>query len=311
MKVYQTIRITDLPVLCKTHQHILKRRVALQAHKRALEQRGIEIGFDWLIDIFVKLEADLEKRIAYIYRSHIMYPILSHIGGCGDELGAKFIGFIEGKSQNLCADCGTEWKFGDDNTYKPQCRCKGKTVTRYGIECFDTVSRFRAFLGWGLPVKKKAGERTHYSPELKAHLYKLGVSFQKQKNRLYREHYLPAKERERGKFTAVVPAKKGKVKSLPEGVTTELHIHQRAFRIMVKHFIDAVYYTWRRELSLPLRQTYAEEYLGHTGPKLYLEDLLETRRHCEPRVTGNQVVVRAMVLWKPEATASHGLLETK
>jgi len=38
---------------------------------------------------------------------------------------------------------------------------------------------------------------------------------------------------------------------------------------------------------------------------------VETRSYCEPRVTGNQVVVRAMVLWKPEATASHGLLETK
>jgi len=154
----------------------------------------------------------------------------------GDELGGKLIGFIEAVE--------------DEN---------GRT----GIACFDTLSRLWAFCGWG-PPGRKIGERLNYNPELKAHCYKIGASFMRKGNKFYEKIYLPRKDYETSKFSAVVGAKKGEVKSLPEGVTTSIHIHERALRVMIKVFLGCLYYRWRELLGLPMRKTYAEEKLGHT-----------------------------------------------
>ncbi len=235
--VYQTAKIKDLPALAKAHQYVLKARLSLQSRRRAIRKRGGEFELDWLIDLFTRLEEDLEGLMDRTYREHILYLDLKHIKGLGTELGAKLVGFIEGVEDG-----------------------EGRT----GIACFDTLSRFWTFCGYGLPTKKTAGEKLHYNPELKAHCFKIATNFALARNKFYQKVYLPRKDAEVAKFDAVVSAKKGKVKTLPPGVTTSLHIHQRAVRVEIKAFLGCLYYRWRELLGLPRRVTYAEEKLGHT-----------------------------------------------
>lgn len=291
MKVYEMVKIKDLPSLSKAHQYVLKARLSLQGRKRALEARGEEFGLDWLIEIFVNLEVDLERLVKDTFRQHILYPELKRIKGSGDELMGKLIGWIEGVEQRLCPKCGAIWEkkknreeeIGEEAEgetkveWYPSCNCpeaKASYITRTGIACFDTVSQFRSFVGWGRPERKTAGSKTRFNPELKAHCWKLANSFIKAKGRLYREYYLPAREKEAGKFQ-IVKAQKGKVKELPPGVTTKLHVHLRATRKMLKAFLGGLYYSWRMALGLPCRPTYPQEYLGHTGKCYTLEDFYD------------------------------------
>ena len=239
----------DLPTVAKSHDYILKGRLALQARKRALEKREEEFDLDWLIDIFTDLEGSLEKVIHNAYKSHILHPELSRIKGLGPELGGKLIGLIESVSD------------GD----------------RTGIACFDTLSKLWAFSGFGVPVEKRvSGEKIKYNVALKHHLYKIARSFIFQNNKFYQLIYVPRLQHEERKFNAIVSAKKGEVKELPEGVTTKLHIHQRARRVMVKFFLGCLYYHWRDLLGIPSRVTYAEEKLGIPSPYRYrLGDFLD------------------------------------
>lgn len=285
------VKMKDLPALAKAHQYILKGRLSLQSRKRALASRGEEFELDWLIDTFIKLEDRLEGYIADAYKTHPIYPELSRVKGLGDELGGKLIGFIEAVDRRFCAKCGAEWKKvrvgGEESAgnwiWEQRCPCEvyetpevaspGYT-SKTSIACFDTLSRLWAFCGYGLPGKKVAGEKLNYNPELKAHLFKIAQSFTRSRNKFYEEVYLPRKDSEATKFSAVVPARKGAVKELPESVTTVLHIHQRAVRVMIKVFLGCLYYRWREIEGLPCRQTYAEEHLGHTA-RYKLEDFMD------------------------------------
>ena len=240
------VETRDLPTVAKSHDYILKGRLALQARKRTLEERGEEFGLDWLVDIFTDLERSLEKVIHDAYKSHVLYPELSRIRGLGLELGGKLIGLIEPVS--------------DGN--------------RTGIACFDTLSKLWAFSGFGLPEKRVSGEKVKYNPTLKHHLYKVARSFIFQGNKFYQLVYVPRVEYETKKFESVVGARKGGVKGLPDGVTTRLHIHRRARRVMTKTFLGCLYYHWRETLGIPSRVTYAEEKLGIPNP-YRLEDFLD------------------------------------
>ena len=235
--IYAKTHIKDLPALAKAHQYILKGRLSLQGRKRILEERGAEFGLDWLIESFQKLEEEIEKVIEQSYSTHILYPELSRIKGLGGEWGGKLIGFIEAVK--------------DDD---------GRT----GIACFDTMSRFWAFCGYGLPERKQSGKQLNYHPELKAHIRKIAaMGFLIHQNQFSKVYY-SRKEIEKGKFDLVVSAKKGEVKKLPEKVTTTLHIHERAVRYMAKVFLGCLYFRWRELLGLPSRPLYSEEHLGHT-----------------------------------------------
>jgi len=251
MKTYSAVKIEHLPRLAKAHRYILKARLSLAARKHALRKRGEAFELEWLLDSVTNLELELEQTLKRTYQAHRMYPYLKHIRGLGSELGAKLIGELDSVSQD------------------------GAT----GIACFDTLSKLWTFCGYGLPARKQSGKKLNYNPHLKSHLHKIAVSFGKSGNRygnkFYEEVYLPTKEKETGKFDAVVKAKKGEVKTLPPTVTTELHIHRRAQRKMIKVFLGCLYYKWRELEGLPVRQTYAEEKLAHTT-RYSLEDFIDT-----------------------------------
>jgi len=240
------MEIRDLPQLTKTHDHILRARLGLEKRKKVLQERGEPVGFDWLLGQVKKLERDLEDAIEMVYMRHPLYPYLKNIKGLGTELGGKLIGWIEGVERD----------------------------GQKGIACFDTLSRFWAYLGWGLPERRTSGQKTGYRPSLKGHMFKIARSFNMKGNQFYEKVYLPAKEAEASKFVAVVQARKGQVKKLPPGVTTELHIHQRAVRKMIKMFLGCLYFKWREIEGLPTRSTYAEEYLSHTT-RYRLEDFYD------------------------------------
>ena len=222
----------ELATLSKAHQYILKGRVALEARQRMTSDGTVP---DWLTQRYADLERDIEKEISSLYKDHILYDDLRRIKGLGLELAPKFLGFIESIENN------------------------GTT----GIACFDTVSRFWAFCGYGQAIKPIAGQKLNYNTELKSHLFKIGTSFMKARNQFYERIYLPRKDYEATKFEAIVEAKRGKSKGLPEGVTTQLHIHNRALRYMIKFFLACLYYHWRERLNIPSRPLYSIEWLKH------------------------------------------------
>ena len=54
------------------------------------------------------------------------------------------------------------------------------------------------------------------------------------------------------------------LKTEPDGVLYQGHLHQMAMRRMIKLFLCHLWVEWRKALELPGRIPYAIEYLGHS-----------------------------------------------
>lgn len=122
-------------------------------------------------------------------------------------------------------------------------------ISEYDIRIAETVSKMWAFTGL-VPGRDKLikGEKASFNKRLRAKMCGvLGPSFLKC-NSPYREYYDNMKARyeneERWKDE------------------TSLHRHRAATRYMIKMFLKDLYVAWREIEGLPVREPYAEEYLG-------------------------------------------------
>ncbi len=126
-----------------------------------------------------------------------------------------------------------------------------KMLSCIDIEKADTISALWRYCGLAVidgkaerPVK---GEKLHYNKKLKTTMYLVGMSMLKA----------------RGAFTKIYYNEKERQKQLhPE--LSDMHIHYRALRKMLKVFLGCLWLVWREEVGLPTRPPYAIEYLGHS-----------------------------------------------
>jgi len=126
-----------------------------------------------------------------------------------------------------------------------------KLVSAIDINQADTVSALWRYAGYavidGEREKPTKGEKLHYNAELKKNLYLIGTSFMRCRSP-YRDIYDSAREYYEVKH--------------PEW--TKGHSHNAALRKMIKMFLAHLWEHWRILESLPIRDAFVLEQMGHT-----------------------------------------------
>ena len=186
----------------------------------------------------------LLKPVARLLAVHPAYPWFSRIKGIGNENIAKVITFID---INKCNTISGLWKYA-------------------GYACDEN----------GQADRPHKGEKLSFNKELKMMCYRLGVSLLKAhgistaKGKegtsfgiYYEKEY--AKEVARAGRLGIKIADADKI---PKGKESEymnsLHVHNRAFRKMIKLFLGCLWLYWRKVEGLPVREPFSIEKLGHT-----------------------------------------------
>lgn len=208
----------------RTLYRIQRLRIAAGNGKSALERMGLSADEQlWMqenIDNALnRLENRLERRCAYHLKAFpIWTDYLSRISGVGPRLGSSLISII-----------ATPKRF-ENNT----------ALYKYaGLASID-----------GEIQKRRKGQKSEWSSELKTTLYKLSDSFIKV-GRGYRDLYDQFKKREN-------LINQGREKPLTKG-----HIDMRTRRRVLKLFLSHLLQRWRELEGLPVRKPYPIEYLGH------------------------------------------------
>jgi hypothetical protein len=128
------------------------------------------------------------------------------------------------------------------------------------IALCDTVSALWRYAGLGVvdghAEKNARGEKAHFNARLKGVCYNIAVSFIKAQTPLYVDIYYEEKRRQR----ALHPEPE---KVNGKNAFSDAHIHNRAWRKMVKIFLQHLWVTWRRAEGLPVSEPYAQAVLHH------------------------------------------------
>lgn len=182
------------------------------------------------------------KPVARLLSEHPAYPWFSRVKGIGPENIAKVVSLITiSKAETPSA----LWKYAG-----------------YGVDENGKADR------------PKKGELLHFNKTLKTMCYRLGVSLLKAHGiskakggtcfgLYYEKEY--SKEVARAERLGI---KIADANQIPKGKENEymnsLHVHNRAFRKMIKLFLSCLWMYWRKAEGLPVREPFAIEKLGHT-----------------------------------------------
>ena len=152
-----------------------------------------------------------------------------------------------------------------------------KVISPINIEKAQTISGLWKYAGYavdenGVADRPKKGEKLHFNKTLKTMCFRLGVSLLKahsisKEGTKFGEYYEKCFAEETHKIKA-----RGKkiadIKDIPKDKEAEyvnsLHVHNRAFRRMIKLFLGCLWLYWREAEGLPTRAPFAVEKLGHT-----------------------------------------------
>jgi hypothetical protein len=111
------------------------------------------------------------------------------------------------------------------------------------IQKFATVSKLWRFSGYavfdGKAEHGKIGEKSHYNRKLKSICYLIAEQFIRQQTPGYVDIYYEEKARQRELHPEIIKDENGKKRF------TDAHIHKRAWRKMVKVFLQDLWVAWR------------------------------------------------------------------
>lgn len=112
------------------------------------------------------------------------------------------------------------------------------------IHKFDTVAALWRFAGFavmeGKAEKNQKGEKSHFNRRLKGVCFNIADQFIKQQTPGYVEIYYAEKERQRELYPGPIANGNGKK------IYTDAHIHNRAWRKMIKAFLRDLWVEWQR-----------------------------------------------------------------
>ena len=141
------------------------------------------------------------------------------------------------------------------------------------IAKFDTVSKLWRFCGYavigGKAEKNTAGETSHYNAKLKSICYLVAEQFIRQQTPVYVDIYYSEKARQRAMFPTTICRMCGcawtdcQSKKTHKQLYNDAHIHNRAWRKMVKIFLQNLWLVWRQTEGLSVSEPFAAR-LGHT-----------------------------------------------
>lgn len=232
-----------LPMLVDATLVIEKLRVQCQVRQSHLKLQGREDPeTNDLFDRVQDLEGYVDDRIAELITRHPAYPWFRGVKGIGKENIAKIVGLVD-------------------------------------IEKDDTASSLWAFCGFapdpetGKAMRRQVGKKLTYNSQLRTMCWRLGSSLLRARGKYY-DFYLVEKEKLEHRFEreekSIVPAsrlptdERGKRRE-PDDMISEGHVHNMALRKMIKLFLAHLWVVWREGESLPVREPYAMEHLGHSS----------------------------------------------
>lgn len=219
---------------------IEKLRVATQVRQTHLKLKNrTDPETNELLERLKQLEDYVDERVAKIIINHPAYYWFSQVKGVGKENIGKVVGLIDiSKAETISA----VWKYAG-----------------YAVE------------NGKAPKRIKNGGKLAYNSQLRTMCWRLGTSLLKGGGKFY-EVYVAEKQKLNSRFVhsgykivkaAQLPKKDGKHYE-PENMISEGHIHNMAFRKMVKRFLSCLWLVWREAEGLPIREPYVIEKMGHT-----------------------------------------------
>jgi len=235
-----TRHVDPFSILVDAQLSVEKLRVQCQVRQTHLSLQGRKDPHtDELVDKVRELEEWIDGKVGKLVVDHPAYEWFSKVKGIGKENIGKIIGLID-------------------------------------IEKADTASSLWSFAGYapkdGHAMKKVPGEKLPYNAQLRTMCWRVGGSLMKAGGKYY-DYYAQQKQRLIARFEVegrkVVPAaqlpKENGRKVENASFISDGHIHNMAFRLMIKLFLSHLWVVWRQNAGLPVRPCYAMEKLGHTG----------------------------------------------
>jgi hypothetical protein len=199
-------------------------------------------------------EAAIQKDLlAVLKRFPIWNEWLSTVKGVGPIAGATIIAEID---INIATTVSKIWQYAGLNP--GMVRAKKRVEGKNGK--FQLVPTDKLVRG----DKLTPGYVSPFNQNLRVALCGvLADGFIKQQNAYAIEHYYPTKARlEQSDQIVTEISKGGKAKKVAWSDATKAHRDRAARRKMVKAFLQDLYVAWRELEGLPVREPYAEEYLG-------------------------------------------------
>lgn len=209
--------------------------------------------YDPQTNFFIKegtaFKKKLLKPIADFVKQHPAYKWFSRIKGIGNENIAKVISLINIEKSNTMSGL---WKFAGyatDQNGKAEKRSKGEKLP-FNMTLKVMCNR----LGTSLLKASAVGEASHYGLYYAKEYAKYKEFFEERGVIISDFNKIPKK-------ATIVTCKANAVKG---GYMQSLHLHQLAFRKMIKLFLAHLWQVWREAENLPIRPPYAIEKMGHT-----------------------------------------------
>lgn len=245
------------------------------------------------------LEEWVDGRLAAYLTAHPAAWWFTHVKGVGSENIAKVISRIEafGKWYDPEDEMIPLYVHRQPEEYTFLDRATDKTETKVGIwvagiERLTTPSKLRKLAGLVPGVRKQSGRTLPYDDELRMLTWRLGASLIRATGKFY-DFYGEYKgylvRRETGAGHQIVPTPRKRMcfecnkevvkkaakfcpdcggplslKTEPEGVLYQGHLHEMASRRMRQLFMDLLWVAWRTGAGLPVRVPYPVEYSGHS-----------------------------------------------
>lgn len=230
---------STLTTLVDATLSIEKVRVRSQVRQTHLALKGRrDEETDNLVRALEEIESYIDGRVAKQITSHPAYGWFSKVKGVGKE--------------NI-----------------------GKVVAPIDIQRAATVSALWKFAGYSVeegkaPKRVKGGGKLSYNSQLRSMCWRLGCSLMRANGKFY-DYYLSQKtlyqERYRVAGIQIVPVtalpKKDGKRTEGDGYISEGHVHNLAFRKMIKLFLACLWLVWREAAGLPVTKPYAIDKLGH------------------------------------------------
>jgi len=294
------VRHNPLAMLGDASMAVERVRIAAQIRLSHLAKRG-EACEDTreLMDRAQLLEEWVDGRLAAYLSGHPAAWWFTHVKGVGSENIAKVISRIEafGKWYDPGDEMIPPYVHRQPQEYSFLDRTTGETETKVGIwvagiERLPTPSKLRKLAGLVPGMRKESGKILPYDDELRMLTWRLGLGLMRATGKFY-DFYNDYKDylvrRETGAGHRIVPTPRQRMcfncnkevvkkaakfcpdcggplslKTEPEGVLYQGHLHEMATRRMRQLFMDLLWVAWRKGEGLPLRVPYAVEYGGHS-----------------------------------------------